>query len=363
MHPLWARSVDQRGTHRHPHERFLVDGVLGLWRQRHMTCHVLVVTRRAIGVDSFTTLLYVLIVMLRDRQPSSSDTSSSLTSMTLSRTATTRSPCNGAPVVLFWMKSLCLASRHNAQQGRNFVDRHLRHGLSIRLQDFLLAVILVHDGSIRLAHNLVHRHLRHRNWPFDLWLGTSTVFSTICVTICGTRMAISSTCGLAAGTTTSSGCSPFVAISVSKVFPAIHLLTVLHLWSASLGDSSVACSVSIGPSACEAHCSFVVTSSSPLSRSTVSTTACRVTNFLAGLRGYRENQEHHHLCHLRSAARPVTFAVTLLPWLRDHGSATMRDFIVSCSVLGSFVVVSVFCGAWSVSYPQPPTGARVYCGY
>ena len=43
MHPLWAHSVGQRGTLRHLHERFLIDGILGLWRQRHVKCHVLVI--------------------------------------------------------------------------------------------------------------------------------------------------------------------------------------------------------------------------------------------------------------------------------------------------------------------------------
>ena len=43
VHPIWARSVDQRGTLRHLHERFLVDGVLSLWRQTHMKYHELVI--------------------------------------------------------------------------------------------------------------------------------------------------------------------------------------------------------------------------------------------------------------------------------------------------------------------------------
>ena len=38
----------------------------------------------------------------------------------------------------------------------------------------------------------------------------------------------------------------------------------------------------------------------------------------------------------------------------DHGSTTMRDFVVSCGVLlGSLSVVVVCCGACSVSCPQP----------
>ena len=129
----------------------------------------------------------------------------------------------------------------------------------------------------------MHHHLRHRNWAFhDLWLGTSTVLSTICVKICGTRMAISSTCGLAAGTTSSSCCSPFVAFSVSRVFPAIRLSTVVHLSCASLGDSSVACSargLTVRPLSPHHHALY---SRAP-SRPAVSTTACRVTNLLAAL--------------------------------------------------------------------------------
>ena len=101
----------------------------------------------------------------------------------------------------------------------------------------------------------MHHHLRHRNWAFhDLWLGTSTVLSTICVKICGTRMAISSTCGLAAGTTSSSCCSPFVAFSVSRVFPAIRLSIVVHLLCITRRFFSRLFSAG-------ANCSSVVTSS------------------------------------------------------------------------------------------------------
>ena len=75
------------------------------------------------------------------------------TSLNLSRTATTLSSCHGASV----LKPLCLASGHNAQQGVSFVD-HLLYKLSVRLQGFLFAVVLVHDGSIRLAHDLRHHH-------------------------------------------------------------------------------------------------------------------------------------------------------------------------------------------------------------
>ena len=39
----------------------------------------------------------------------------------------------------------------------------------------------------------------------------------------------------------------------------------------------------------------------------------------------------------------------------DHGSATMRDLHLSSDVVvGSCTVLVVCCGAWSVSYPQPP---------
>ena len=94
--------------------------------------------------------------MLRDRQSSSSNTFSSLTSRNCSRTAITLSSCNGA--LVSWMNSLCLASRHNAQQGVGIVDHLLLHGLSVSLHGFLFEVILVHDGSVRLAHNLRHHH-------------------------------------------------------------------------------------------------------------------------------------------------------------------------------------------------------------
>ena len=43
VHPLWARSVGQRGSLRHLHELFLVNGILGLRRQRHVKCHVLAI--------------------------------------------------------------------------------------------------------------------------------------------------------------------------------------------------------------------------------------------------------------------------------------------------------------------------------
>ena len=56
-----------------------------------------------------------------------------------------------------WMKPLCLASRHNAQQG------------------FLFVVVLAHDGSIRLAHYLLHHLLGHTNRVLhNLWLGSAS---------------------------------------------------------------------------------------------------------------------------------------------------------------------------------------------
>ena len=45
MHLFWARSVDKCGIFRHLQELFLVYGILGLRRQRHMKCHVLADTR------------------------------------------------------------------------------------------------------------------------------------------------------------------------------------------------------------------------------------------------------------------------------------------------------------------------------
>ena len=119
-----------------------------------------------------------------------SDTSSPLTSMNSSRTAITRSSCDCPSVMMFcrrscswhcstpWQRrapqrrwrsglgcswtpltSFCKPSGqgcHDAQRDRRIVDRHLLHGLSVRLRDFLFAVTLVHDGSIHLAHEILH---------------------------------------------------------------------------------------------------------------------------------------------------------------------------------------------------------------
>ena len=49
------------------------------------------------------------------------------------------------------LDALCLASRHNAQQGISLID--LR-GPSVGL----------HDGSIRRAHDLRHHLVEHKNW-------------------------------------------------------------------------------------------------------------------------------------------------------------------------------------------------------
>ena len=70
----------------------------------------------------------------------------------------------------------------------------------------------------------------------------------------------------------------------------------------------------------------------------VSTTACRVTNLLTALRD------------IERIRNTITCVICECLW--NHRSVT---FIVSCTVLGSLVVVLVvFCGAWSVSYPRPP---------
>ena len=82
------------------------------------------------------------------------------------------------------MESLCLASRHNARQGR-IVDHRLLRGLSVGLQGFLFIVVVGHD--------LLHHLLELMNWAFhDLWLGASTVVSSIRVRICGMRTSTSS---------------------------------------------------------------------------------------------------------------------------------------------------------------------------
>ena len=49
------------------------------------------------------------------------------------------------------LDALCLASRHNAQQGMSLID--LR-GLSVGL----------HDGSFRRAHDRRHHLVEHKNW-------------------------------------------------------------------------------------------------------------------------------------------------------------------------------------------------------
>ena len=122
------------------------------------------------------------------------DTFSSLTSRNLPCTAITLSSCNGASVVMFRDEtSLCLASRRNARQGIGLVDHRLLRGLSIGLQGFFFVVVVGHD--------LLHHLLGPRNWALhDLWPGVSTVVSSICVRICGTRMA-NSTSGVAWSTT------------------------------------------------------------------------------------------------------------------------------------------------------------------
>ena len=46
----------------------------------------------------------------------------------------------------------------------------------------------------------------------------------------------------------------------------------------------------------------------------------------------------------------------------DHCSATMRDLHLSWDVVvGSCTVLVVCCGAWSVTYPQPPPGREHGC--
>ena len=138
---------------------------------------------------------------------------SSRTSRNSSSTAITLSSCNGASVSVPWVRPLCLASRHNAQQGKGIVDHLLLHGAQ-RQQ-----VVRIHDGSIFVAH-----YLRHRNWALhDLWL-------VICVRICGTGMATSSTW--------------------SGVFTAISCHGLTTHGSATMRDFDVSCAVSWD------HCQF-----------------------------------------------------------------------------------------------------------
>ena len=74
-----------------------------------------------------------------------------------------------------WMKPLCLASRHNAQQGIGVVDHHVLRGLAIGLQGVLFVVVLAHEGSIRFAHYLLHHLLGHTNRVLqNLWLGSAS---------------------------------------------------------------------------------------------------------------------------------------------------------------------------------------------
>ena len=106
-------------------------------------------------------VLIALIVILWDRQPSTSDTFSSLTSTNCNHTLVVQRS------VSVLDKLLCVASRHSALQGGSLVDHLLPHGLSVSLQGFLFVVVLVHDGSIRFAHNVLGT-----NWALhDLWLG------------------------------------------------------------------------------------------------------------------------------------------------------------------------------------------------
>ena len=228
-----AQVAHRRGNgslfaHCEPHERFLIDGILGLWRQTHMKCHFLVIEQACRD----------LVVMLRDRQPSSSDTFSSPTTMDLSRTTITLSSCNGASVSVPCMRPLCLASRHNARQGFGIVDHLLLHGPSV-------------SGKVSSSRSSSCTMARSASGTTSCTITPGT--GTRHFTICGMRSAIS--------------------LTWSGVFTAVS-------------------------------------------------------------------------CH----------------GLTTHGSATMRDFDVSCGVLlGSLSVAVVCCGALPVSYPQPPWRTRHGC--
>ena len=79
-----------------------------------------------------------------------------------------------------WLgRNLCLASRHNAQQGASLL---------------VVTFFEVSASDCKVSsHDLLHHLLGHRNWAFcGLWLGVSTVLSSICVRICGMRMSTSS---------------------------------------------------------------------------------------------------------------------------------------------------------------------------
>ena len=179
---------------------------------------------------------------------------------------------------------------HDAQQGRGLADRHLLHeGLSIGLQDFLLVDILVHDGSTRLAHSILHHHLRHGNWAFH-----------------------------------SSGCLPSSrsppqgsfrqSFCRRSWFSCVHHSAILQ-WPAQQAVASQRGSI-VHSLPLHHHALNSRVPSCPA----VTTTACRVTNLLAVLRGCRENQEHllMVICEHLLNPRSVTFTVTLLPWLRNH---------------------------------------------
>ena len=150
-----------------------VQRVAGVWVESWNTIWL---AEQLIQIRSVMVVLIAFIVMLRDRPPSSSDTSSSFAFVNSSRTAITRSSCNSAsaiiPLVPFsttakaprrrWRSDQVCSwprtslhkppgqRRHHALQGRSLV-----HGLGIGLRDFLFAVILAHDI---LRHLLTHRN-------------------------------------------------------------------------------------------------------------------------------------------------------------------------------------------------------------
>ena len=101
-----------------------------------------------------------------------------------------------------------------------------------------------------LEHDLLHHLLGHRNWAFcGLWLGVSTVFSSIGGRICGMRTSTSSVCGLAWGTTIAMVSQPMSPLPCDTFISRGMLLWAhwLCLWCSLCERTRPGCAVGIDP--------------------------------------------------------------------------------------------------------------------
>ena len=102
-----------------------------------------------------------------------------------------------------------------------------------------------------------------------------------------------------------------------------------------------------------------------MARSAPGTTSCTITRGTGTVHFTICGWICVRICGMRitiSSTWSGVFTAVSCHGLTTHGSASMRDFDVSYRVLfGSLSVAVVCCGAWLVSYPQPPWRTRHGC--